>query len=127
MSFDGSLLFQPTTKGIDVFDARLGKLLQRVALKTPISPLYDALVSDGEDDTLLAIAGKNGDGISIIDLSIVKAGPVLPFETKAQARLQSASPHKNLTVHPNVATVKMVSKSGQRQSPRHNIQHVEIQ
>jgi DNA-binding beta-propeller fold protein YncE len=127
LSPDGTLLFQPTTRGIDVFDARLGKLLKRVALKTPISSLYDSLVSDGADNIPVAITGKNSDGISVIDLSTLPPVQVLPYETRAQERLQSITSRPNLTVHPNVEMVKMVSKSGQKQVPRHNVPHVEVQ
>ncbi|MBZ5564712.1 MAG: hypothetical protein LAP13_20110, partial [Acidobacteriia bacterium] len=60
LSPDGTLLFQPSTNGIDVLDARLGVLLKRIALPVTLSPNYDALVSDGRDNVLLAITGTDG-------------------------------------------------------------------
>lgn len=75
---DGRLLFQPTTLGIDVMDGHLGTLLDRIALPVPLSPNYDALVSDGKDNVLVAITGSNGDGIAVIDLtSIPEPAPLL--------------------------------------------------
>lgn len=69
LSPDGSLLFQPSTNGIDVFDGRLGTLRTRISLPIPLSQNYDALVSDGKDNVLIAITGQNGTGIAIVDLS----------------------------------------------------------
>jgi hypothetical protein len=69
LSPDGRLLFQPSTSGIDVLDGNLGNLLARIALPMVLSPNYDALVADGEDNILVAITGTTGNGISIIDLT----------------------------------------------------------
>lgn len=82
LSADGSLLFQPSTNGIDVFDGRLGVLLNRVSLPITLSPNDDALVSDGSDNVLLAITGTNGDGIAVLDLTSVASPPPLPYATK---------------------------------------------
>ena len=79
LSADGNLLFQPSTNGIDVFDGRLGNLLDRVSLPVTLSANYDALVSDGKDSVLLAITGSNGDGIAIVDLTSIKEPPPLPY------------------------------------------------
>lgn len=46
LSPNGSLLFQPSTNGLDVYDGRLGILLTRIALSFPLSANYDALVSE---------------------------------------------------------------------------------
>jgi hypothetical protein len=54
-SADSTLLFQPTTNGIDVMDGRLGNLVNRVALSVSLSQNYDALVSDAVDSVLIAI------------------------------------------------------------------------
>jgi hypothetical protein len=80
LSPDGTMLFQPTTDGIDVLDARLGNLLQRIALPITLSPNYDALVSDGTDNVLLAITGANGDGVAVIDLTSIPEPSPLPYE-----------------------------------------------
>jgi len=80
LSADGSLLFQPTSNGIDVLDGRLGNLLNRIALPVSLSPNYDALVADGKDNVLMAITGS-GDGIAIIDLSAIKEPLPLTYAT----------------------------------------------
>ena len=81
LSTDGSLLFQPSTNGIDVLDGRLGNLLNRIALSVSLSPNYDALVADGKDNVLIAITG-NGDGIAIVDLTSIMDPPPLPYARK---------------------------------------------
>jgi len=86
LSPDGTLLFQPSTNGIDVFDGRLGTLLKRIALPFALSPNYDALVQDGHDNVLLAITGTNGDGIAALDLtSLSEPGP-LPYTAALRSR-----------------------------------------
>ena len=82
LSADGVLLFQPSTSGIDVLDGRLGNLLDRVALSVPLSSTYDALVSDGKDNVLIAITGTNGDGIAVVDLTSIQEPPPLPYAIK---------------------------------------------
>ncbi len=82
LSADGSLLFQPSTNGIDVLDGRLGNLLNRVALSVPLSPNYDALVADGTDNVLLAITGTNGDGIAVVDLTSILEPRPSPYMSK---------------------------------------------
>ena len=80
LSPDGSLLFQPSTIGIDVIDGHNGHLRNRIAFALPLSQNYDALVSDGHDNVLLGIAGANGDGgVAILDLSSVIEPSPLPF------------------------------------------------
>ena len=74
---DGTLLFQPSSAGIDVLDGRLGSLRARIALPFPLSTNYDAVVSNGKDNVLVLITGTNGGGIAILDLtSIPEPGPV---------------------------------------------------
>ena len=79
LSPDGSLLFQPTIAGIDVFDGRLGNLRTRIALPVELSANYDALVADGRDNILIAIIGQSGNGIAVIDLSSVLEPTPLPY------------------------------------------------
>jgi YVTN family beta-propeller protein len=69
LSPDGSLFFQPSTNGIDVFDGRGGTLLQRISLPFALSTNYDALVTDGTDNVLIAITGATGNGIAVVDLT----------------------------------------------------------
>jgi hypothetical protein len=76
---DGALLFQPSSSGIDVLDGRLGNLLYRIALPVSLSENYDALVSDGTDNVLVAITGTSGDGIAVVDLSSIQEPPPLPY------------------------------------------------
>jgi hypothetical protein len=83
LSPDGSLLFQPATQGMDIFDSRVGTLRSRVAFPVPLSTNYDALVSDGKDGILLAITGTTGDGIAIVDLSSIPEPPPLPYVNEA--------------------------------------------
>lgn len=83
---DGSLLYQPSSEGIDVFDGRLGILLRRIALPFSLSQNYDALVGDGKDDVLVAITGTTGDGIAIIDLSSLQEPSPLPYEVASPAQ-----------------------------------------
>jgi hypothetical protein len=80
LSPDASLLFQPLVDGIDVFDAKLGSLRTRIALPIALSENYDALVADGKDDVLVAIAGAQGDGgVAVIDLTSLSLPAPQPF------------------------------------------------
>lgn len=79
LSPDGTLLFQPSTSGIDVLDGRLGNLLCRIALPVSLSENYDALVSDGTDNVLVAITGTSGDGVAVVDLSSIQTPPPVPY------------------------------------------------
>lgn len=67
-SSDGDLFFQPGSQAIDVFDGRTGAFQARVALPVQLSANYRALISDGQDNQIVAITGT-GDGIAVIDLS----------------------------------------------------------
>jgi len=80
LSPDASLLFQPLVDGIDVFDAKLGTLRTRIALPIALSANYDAMVADGKDNVLVAIAGANGDGgVAVIDLTSLPLPAPQPF------------------------------------------------
>ncbi len=76
---DGSLLFQPSVQGLDVFDGRLGILRSRISFPMPLSTNYDALVSDGKDNILIAITGTSGNAIAVVDLSSVLEPAPLPY------------------------------------------------
>ena len=75
LSPDGSLLFQPTTTGFDVFDGHLGILRTRISLSVQLSQGFDTLVGDGKDNILVAITGQQGSGIAVIDLSSLPEPP----------------------------------------------------
>jgi hypothetical protein len=83
LSPDGSLLFQPSIAGIDVFDGRIGTLRTRIALPYALSQNYDALVSDGTDNVLIAITGATGDGIAVLDLTGLSEPAPLPYTSEA--------------------------------------------
>jgi hypothetical protein len=79
---DGRLLFQPSTIGIDVLDGNLGNLLGRISISAPMSPVYDALVSNGKDNILMAITGSTGNGIAVLDLTSIAEPSLLPYSKK---------------------------------------------
>jgi WD40 repeat protein len=108
---DGSLLFQPATQGIDVYDGRLGALRSRIELPVLLSTGYDSLVSDGQDDVLIAITGANSDAIAVADLSSVAEPPPLPYPLEAAVR---ASP----TIHSDVAQTDAHGATGGEINPR---------
>ena len=83
LSPDGSLLFQPSVAGIDVFDGRIGTLRTRIALPYALSQNYDALVSDGTDNVLIVITGATGDGIAVLDLTSLSEPAPLPYTSEA--------------------------------------------
>jgi hypothetical protein len=87
ISPDGNLLFAPLTNAIDVYDGRMGLFRRRVALPFALCPNYDALVSDGQDNVLVAITGQNGDGIAVIDLSSLPEPLPLPYSSAAATDL----------------------------------------
>jgi IPT/TIG domain-containing protein len=79
LSPDGTLLFQPSTQGIDVYDGRLGTLRSRIAMPFSFSAFYDALVADGKDNILVGIIGPSANAIAVIDLSSLPEPSPLPF------------------------------------------------
>ena len=83
LSPDGSLLFQPSVSGVDIFDGRLGYLRSRIALPLALSANYDALVSDGKDNILVAITGTGGSGIAILDLTSIAEPSPLSYEAES--------------------------------------------
>ena len=84
---NGSLLFQPSTNGIDVFDGNLGTFRNRIALPFALSQNFDALVSDGTDNVLVAITGQTGNGgIAVIDLSSLPQPAPLPYRNDLRSK-----------------------------------------
>ena len=95
LSSDGSLFFQPSSNGIDVFDGRLGTLRTRIALPVALSEKFDALVSDGKDNVLVAITGETGNGIAIVDLSSLAEPAPLPYaSTNSGQMVKIATSHR---------------------------------
>jgi WD40 repeat protein len=99
MSPDGSLLFMPMASGIDVFDGRLGILRNRIALPLALSSNYDALVSDGKDNVLLAITGATGNGIAVLDLSSIAEPAPLPYTVSGGAWRGANGSRAGLSAH----------------------------
>ena len=91
LSPDGNLLFVPLSNALDVVDGKLGGLLTRVALPVSLSPNYDALVSDGKDNLLVAITGQNGDGIAVIDLTSIQEPIPQPWAPSRALAMHGAS------------------------------------
>lgn len=82
LSPDGNLLFSPLLNGLDVFDGKTGTLRTRITLPISLSANYDALVSDGKDNVLIAIVGENGDGgVAILDLTSLPESPPSVFSS----------------------------------------------
>jgi YVTN family beta-propeller protein len=116
---DGSLLFQPTTNGIDVLDGRLGNLLTRIAVPYALSTNYDALVDDGTDNSLIAITGVTGNGIAVLNLNSISEPAPLPYLKRF-----SASAH--LVPQPSLPSkASAVSVDARRRaSLSHSVKHV---
>ena len=114
LSADGRLLFQPSTNGIDVFDGRLGTYRDRVALPFALSQNYDALVSDGTDNVLIAITGQNGDGIAVVDLRTLAVPDPLPYEAEGNS-------HGGLALFTrHAAAASPATRAGASQATRKN-------
>ena len=86
MSPDGNLLFSPLQNDIDVLDGKRGNLLTRVSLPVSLSANYDALVSDGKDNVLIAITGETGTGIALVDLTAIPEPAPLPYAAATRSR-----------------------------------------
>jgi hypothetical protein len=126
LSPDGTMLFQPTTDGIDVLDARLGILLERIALPIALSPNYDALVSDGKDNVLVAITGANGNGIAVIDLTSIPEPTPLPYAADSRAVSQLTVRETTSSANPSKARVQ-TGKAPQHNPARNTVRHVTSQ
>ncbi len=82
LSPDGTLLLQPSTNGMDVFDGRLGTYQDRIAFPFTLTTNYDAVAVDGKDNILLVITGATGTGIAVVDLTSIAEPPPLPYLRK---------------------------------------------
>jgi hypothetical protein len=125
LSPDGTMLFQPTSDGIDVFDARLGTLLERIALPITLSPNYDALISDGTDNVLVAITGANGDGIAVIDLTSFPEPSPLQYETESGSKARRTAPKTAPFARPREAPAPH-GEISQHKPARHTVPHVTV-
>lgn len=102
LSPDGTLLFQPGTGFIDVFDGRTGVFRTRISLSVTLSANYRALVGDKMDNVQVAITGATGSGIAVIDLNSLPepnplaypevAGPAHPGVSAPSATQFKAKP-----------------------------------
>jgi hypothetical protein len=104
LSADGNLLFQPATNGVDVFDGRVGNLLTRISLPVALSPNYDALVTDGKDNVLLAITGANGDSVAVVDLTSIKEPSPLARVSKLASNSSRIANRRNARSYSTLQT-----------------------
>lgn len=120
LSPDGTLLFQPSTTGIDVFDGRVGTLLNRIALPIEFSATFDALVSDGKDNVLVGIVGPFANQIAVIDLSSVPEPSPLPYvAVRRTAHTNSAPESMRVPEAALKQKARARSKVSQGNRPRH--------
>jgi hypothetical protein len=115
---DGSLLFQPSVTGIDVFDGRLGTLRNRVAFSFPLSTNYDALVEDGSDNVLVAITGTGGNGVAIVDLSSLGEPAPLPYSARTSLSVTSRSSRSGNAGDSNAGVARNSSQRTATSGPR---------
>jgi hypothetical protein len=95
LNFDGRLIFQPSSNGIDVLDGNLRNLRTRIALPVALNANYDALAVGISDNVLIAITGNSGNGIAIIDLSSLPE-PSLSYQAARDSRTRSFSGMRNI-------------------------------
>jgi WD40 repeat protein len=91
LSADGNLLFVPLENSLDIMDGKLGGLITRVALPVSLSPNYDALVSDGVDNVLIAITGQNGAAIAVVDLTSIQESIPQPWQSSRVLPMHAVS------------------------------------
>jgi hypothetical protein len=120
LSPDGGLLFQPGVNGIDVFDARLGTVRAQISLPVALSQNFDALVSDGKDNVLVAITGQTGNGIAVVDLSSLSEPTPLPY----LGRSVGESPRNLNDTAPSGEPKNIPPNQGNKQVPRSAVRHV---
>lgn len=123
LSPDGTLLFQPSTNGIDVYDGRLGILRSRISLPVSLSQNFDALVGDSRDNVLIAITGQTGSGIAVVDLSSLNEPAPLPYINTQNTLKRTSllgSPQLNFQPRNHLSPVA----SNRRRTARAVIQHV---
>jgi hypothetical protein len=78
-SADGRLVFQPGVQFIDVYDGNTGSFRTRISLPIQLSPNYQALVANNQDNRLVAITGETGNGIAVINLNSIPEPPAYPY------------------------------------------------
>jgi hypothetical protein len=122
LSPDGGLLFQPLVQGIAIFDGKIGQLRSQVALPVALSTNYDALVSNGKDNVLIAITGTNGSGIAVVDLTSLPEPGTLPFAAHSTVASATGEPQKHQK-QPVLSTGQSAQKSSAR-IPPHSIPHI---
>lgn len=61
-----TVMFQPLGDGIDMLDVATGRLVYRVQLSTALASVYDNLVADASDNTVVVITGA---GVTVVDLN----------------------------------------------------------
>ncbi|MGH9745330.1 MAG: IPT/TIG domain-containing protein [Candidatus Acidiferrales bacterium] len=86
LSKDGRLFFQPLTHGIDIFDTQTGRLVYRVQIPGTIPDVYDALATDGVDNTIAVITTT---GVALVSLDPLP----LPQGRIAESTLASERTH----------------------------------
>jgi hypothetical protein len=92
LSVDNTLLFQPGTQFIDIFDVYSGSFQERVSLPQPLNGRYRALVANSKDNVLVGITGPQGNGISLIDLTSLPPAPQTDYVAEPASRSLSADP-----------------------------------
>ena len=118
LSPDGRLLFQPSANGIDVFDGNIGNLRERISLPFALSTNYDALVSEGEDNTLVAIIGTNGNGIAVVDLTSLPEPSTSIYDSKPRIHDRRLLPARRpLSAKSNSGEYHYARSSGVRAIP----------
>lgn len=120
LNHDGTLLFQPSTNGIDVFDGRLGTLRSRIALPFSLSQNYDALVGDGKDNILIAITGSSGSGIAVVDLTTLSEPTPLPYNSAGMTRTILQGSMNRIASVPHRSTKTLEPRVG----PKFKVPHV---
>src|SRR5579872_3381908 len=123
LSPDGSLLFQPSTNGLDIIDGKLGMLRSRIALPVALSQNYDALVSDGRDNVLLVITGTSGNGIAVLDLSSISEPPPLPYSASLSYLHGKGAARNNLWENRSTVSRRSDVNSMNATAQRHVIPH----
>ena len=117
LSPDGTLLFQPATNGIGVYDGRLGILRNRIVLSFALSANYDALFEDGKDNVLLAIVGATGNSIAVVDLTSIGEPPPVPYGA-AFYSMQELTALQHSTPAEDLGTIRRTTKTANQSTAR---------
>jgi hypothetical protein len=115
-SADGTLLFQPNSQAIDVFDGVTGAFRGRVALPVALSPNFRALVSDDKDNRIIAITGSTGNGIAVVDLSSLPEPPPVTWLSALPAPARMNNPLPSQTAKQR-GFATLFQKNHRRSSP----------